>query len=143
MKQQTKVFHDGKLVEVTTKTVSKKKHDEVVDQARALKAQQKLMFDTVVDLETQVRILRKQLIRAEYLAKARTRERDALREGHRRRLEQVNALTERNDDLKAELYAIKSDIEAGAYTEVSEEESTTPIDVDERPRGVAARAVRK
>ena len=143
MEQQTKVFRDGRLVEVTTETVKRRRHDEILEQTAALKAQHTLTFDIITELHNEVRSLRAQLLRAEHLAKVRTRERDAVRSGHRQRLEQVRMLRERNEELKTDLQVLQEDIAAGAFTP---EEQTTPmrlLEDDERPRGVAARAVRK
>jgi hypothetical protein len=148
MEQQAKVttkrFKDGRLVEVTAETIKRRKHDEILEQTAALKAQHTLTFDIIAELHNEVRSLRAQLLRAEHLAKVRTRERDAVRAGHRHRLRQVHALKERNEELKTDLLVLQEDIAAGAFPISGED--TTPmrlLEDDERPRGVAARAVRK
>lgn len=144
MEQQTKVFRDGRLVSVATETVNRRRHDEILEQTAALKAQHTLTFDIIAELHNEVRSLRAQLLRAEHLAKVRTRERDAVRSGHRHRLQQVQMLRERNEELKTDLMVLREDIEAGAF-QANVEEATPMrlLEDDERPRGVAARAVRK
>lgn len=143
MEQQTKVFRDGRLVEVTTETVKRRRHDEILEQTAALKAQHTLTFDIIAELHNEVRSLRAQLLRAEHLAKVRTRERDAVRSGHRQRLEQVRMLRERNEELKTDLQVLQEDIAAGAFIPEEQPSPMRLLEDDERPRGVAARAVRK
>lgn len=144
MKQQTKVYRDGRLVAVTIeKAPTRRKHTEILDQAASLQAQQRLVFDSIIELSNEVKSLRSRLIRAEYLAKVRTRERDSARSGHRRRLEQVDALKQRNEELKLELQMIKEDIVAGAFVDDVSEPISVLEPSDGRPRAVAAKAIRK
>lgn len=138
MKQQTLVYRDGVLVSSETQNLNRSRpHTDVLDKSDELLAHQSNTYHVMLELSQEVRALRRKLIRAERLARVRERERDSVKAAHQRLQTSIQALRSNNEDLQAELFAIKSDIEAGAFSQ--QEEAPTPLPVDSNaPRAFAA-----
>jgi len=95
----------------TDKPQNTPKHHRILDLADATQ----VSFDAVQQffdtLKRETRSLRKKLVAAERATNARIKERDSLKKAYLRKTQQISALKEQNEDLKAKLFAITGDLE--------------------------------
>jgi hypothetical protein len=93
----------------TEKPQAAPKHPGVLNQADASKLAILNMLEQNEKFAIEARALRKKLLQAEALVRARTRERNSLRKAHQARAQQADAYREKIEDLEAKLFALRGD----------------------------------
>lgn len=118
-----KTFKDGiltssKEVEVlpveNPETLEKQlppKHGKILNLSDAVRVASHAAQKAHEDLAKEIRVLRKKLVAAERATRARTKERNSLRDANKRKQHKIASLEERNEDLVAKLFSAKQDLQ--------------------------------